>query len=108
MIEKLKNKYFISFLLGSLCVLAFAPFDLFIAAIISFSYFYLILEKSTNNKQSFYLGFCYGYGYFLCGIYWIAISLLVDAQKFAWLIPFALTLIPGALALYVAFFALFY
>ncbi len=51
-------------------------------------------------RQAAILGFCYGFGYFFAGIYWISISLLVDAEKFAWLIPFALTLLPSVLALY--------
>lgn len=107
--SKLKNKFFISFLLGAFCILAFAPFQLFITAIISISGFYYLLEKkSATAKQAFYLGFCYGFGYFLAGIHWIAISLLVDASSFAWLIPFALTLIPGVLAIYFALMAFCY
>ena len=105
----LKNKFFIAFLAGAFCVFAFAPFQLFFTAIISISAFYYFLEKKTDKaKQAFYLGFFYGFGYFLAGIHWIAISLLVDASSFAWLIPFALTLIPGILAIYFALMALCY
>jgi apolipoprotein N-acyltransferase len=103
-----KSKYFISSFAGALCALAFAPFYLIIFAPISLSVFYFLLEKEKNNKPIFFLGFTYGFGYFLAGNYWIAISLLVDAHSFAWLIPFALTLIPSALALYLALLALSY
>jgi apolipoprotein N-acyltransferase len=110
--KKIKNflqrKNVISFLAGAFCVLAFAPFDFFPAAIISLSVFYFLLENEDRKKQIFWLGFFYGFGYFLAGIYWISISLLVEAEKFAWLIPFALTLIPSALALYLALFAVSY
>lgn len=105
----LENKKFIYiFLFGALAAIGFAPFNFFPATIISLCALFLFLEKSEGKKVTFWLGFCYGYGYFLAGIYWIAISLLVDAQKFAWLIPFALTLIPAVLALYFAFLALVY
>ncbi len=102
-----KSNFFLSAFAGSLCSAAFAPFHFFIAAIVSLSFFYFLLEKVTHKKEIFFLGFCYGFGYFLSGVYWIAISLLVDAQFF-WLIPFALTLIPGALAAYFGLFALSY
>ncbi len=102
------NKKLISLLAGAFAVLAFAPFHFFPATIISFSVFYFLLEKIEKKKEVFWLGFAFGFGHFLAGIYWISISLLVDAKQFAWLIPFALTLIPSALALYVALFALAY
>jgi len=103
-----KNKYAASLFLGAICSLAFAPFHFFLVGAISLSGFYLLLEKVEAKKSVFWLGFAYGFGYFLTGVYWIAISLLVDAEKFAWLIPFALTLIPAVLALYVALFAISY
>ncbi len=97
-----KSKYFAAICAGVLCNLAFAPLHFFPAAIISVSIFYFLCEKSQSRKESFWLGWCYGFGYFVAGIYWISISLLVDAQSFAWLIPFALILIPSVLALYFA------
>lgn len=103
-----KNKFSASLIFGAISCLAFAPFNFFPAAIISLSGFYFLLEKESEKKQIFWLGFFYGFGYFLAGIYWISISLLVEAEKFAWLIPFALTLIPSALALYLALFAVSY
>jgi apolipoprotein N-acyltransferase len=103
-----KNKFSVALIFGAVSCLAFAPFNFFPAAIISLSVFYFLLEKESEKKQIFWLGFFYGFGYFLAGIYWISISLLVEAEKFAWLIPFALTLIPSALALYLALFAISY
>lgn len=109
MLEKLKNKYVLSFLLGAVAVLGFAPFNLFFFSAASLcGLFGLLDKKCESNAQFFKVGFAFGYGYFLAGIYWIAISLLVDAKSFGWLIPFALTLIPSALACYIAFTAYFY
>ncbi len=104
----LKNDFLLSFIAGCLCTIAFAPFNFFIMAVVSISLFYLILERNEAKKNIFWVGFAYGFGYFLTGVYWIAISLMVDADSFAWLIPFAVTLIPGALALYMALCALSY
>ena len=100
-LKKIQNKYFLAICSGAFCALAFSPFHFFLAAIISISVFYFLVEKKSSSvKQAAITGFCYGFGYFLAGVYWISISLLVDAEKFAWLIPFALTLIPSVLALY--------
>lgn len=104
----LVNNYAVALTAGAFCNLAFAPFYFFAAAIFSIATLYFLLEKPSNKKEIFYLGFFYGFGYFLAGVYWISISLLVDAQSFAWLIPFALTLIPAALGLYFGLFALSY
>ncbi len=104
----LKNKFCITFCAGSLCNLAFAPLHFFPALFISVPIFYFFCNQSKNLKENFYLGWSYGFGYFLAGIYWIAISLLVDAASFAWLIPFAVILIPAVLALYFAAVALLY
>lgn len=108
-VKIVKSDYFKAFVVGGVGALSFAPFNFFLAAIFSFCALYFLLEKvDYDSKQTFWLGFFFGFGYFLAGIYWIAISLLVDVVKFAWLIPFALSLIPSALAFYVAFTCLIY
>ena len=46
------------------------------------------------------IGWSFGFGYFLFGLYWIGEAFLVEADKFAWLLPFAVTLLPAFLALF--------
>ncbi|MCE3254594.1 MAG: Apolipoprotein N-acyltransferase [Rickettsiaceae bacterium] len=95
-----KNKNFISFVLGSASALAFAPLYFFPLAIIAFSGLFLTSNTCKNNKQSFFVGWFFGFGQFVFGLYWISISLFVDIGKFFWLLPFALFLIPAVLAIY--------
>lgn len=45
-------------------------------------------------------GWMFGFGYFLFGLYWIGEAFLVEAEKFAWLLPFAVSLMPAGLALF--------
>lgn len=97
-----KKNNLISFGVGSLLMLAFAPFNLFIFSPISLVIFYLIIDKENNLKQVFYRSFFYCFGFFVFGIYWICNSLLVDVAKYGWLIPFAITLIPALMAFYFA------
>ncbi len=94
------NKYFISFILGSISASAFAPLYFFPLAILAFSGLFLVMNQCDDNKKSFWVGWCFGFGQFVFGLYWISISLFVDIARFFWLLPFALFLIPAVLAIY--------
>jgi len=104
------RSFIIAFLLGGLLTLTFAPFYYWPLLFVAIGGIFLLLEsaKSTANsskvaiKTGFCLGFCFGFGFFTTSLYWICASLLIDAVSFAWLIPFALTLIPALLACYFA------
>ncbi|WP_291000480.1 apolipoprotein N-acyltransferase [Hyphomicrobium sp.] len=45
-------------------------------------------------------GWWFGFGYFLLGLFWVGEAFLVEADKFAWLMPFAVVLLPAGLALF--------
>ena len=48
------------------------------------------------------IGWWFGFGYFLAGLFWIGEAFLVDAEAFAVLLPFAVLLMPAGLALFYA------
>lgn len=91
-----------SLLCGAVSALALPPFFWFPLAILGFSGFFLLLSQSPNAKAAAARGFCFGFGHHLVGLYWISNALLTDPEQFAWLVPFAVSLIPAALALYIA------
>ncbi len=98
----------LSILCGILAALALPPFFYFPLAIIGFSGLYLLLQKSTSLKQSFWIGWSFGFAHHVLGLYWISNSLLVDADRFGWLIPFAVSFIPAAAAVYIGLVSLIY
>ena len=103
-----KNKKYLKlFIFGAMSSLAFAPFYLFV--IFFFSLYYLLNElKSFHSlKQSFYTGWWFGFGYFVGNCYWYCHSLLLEPLKHAWLIPFAISIIPAYLACYIGFTTFF-
>ena len=51
-------------------------------------------------RRGFVAGWLFGFGYFLAGLYWIAYPFLVEAEKFAWLLPVAVAALPAGLALF--------
>jgi apolipoprotein N-acyltransferase len=66
----------------------------------------MILDrKQASRKKILFYGFLFGFGHHVTGLYWISNSLLVEPDKFAWLIPFAVSLIPAYLSIYMALLA---
>lgn len=96
-------KYILLPLLGYLYTLCFAPHNYFPLGMLSFTLFLLILDYIKGYKKIFFAGFLFAFGHHVTGLYWIANSLLVQPDKFGWLVPFAISAIPAYLSLYVGF-----
>lgn len=101
-----KKRYFLSLFLGSLLGLVLAPVYLIPLAIIALPFHLWQIDSCTNKKQAFWLGWFFGLGFFVVGLYWIAFALLVDIKQFGWMIPFAMFGIPAVLAFYTAIISL--
>lgn len=103
----LKNKYTQLFLCGLISSFAFAP--LYLCFIFFFTFYFLLKNTENTNslKSSFYIGWSFGFGYFMGNCYWYCNSLLIEPLKFAWLLPFAITIIPAYLAIYTGLTILF-
>lgn len=65
-----------------------------------------LIDGSRTWRRAAAIGWWFGLGHFIAGTYWISISLLVDAARFAWMVPFAVIGISGYLALFPALAAL--
>ena len=109
----LNSVYIVS--LGAISSYSLPPYNYFIINFITFSLFFIFLFKkrktNSNNKSFFKHGWFFGFGYFLCSLYWIAISLTFD-ESFKFLIPIAIVLLPAFLAIFYGlityFFSIFY
>lgn len=102
----------VAFLAGALAVLGQAPYDFFAACFISFPLLVWLLDGATGEasgslfrrlRPAFAVGWWFGFGYFLAGLWWIGSALLVEADDFAWALPFAVIGIPFALAFFYGF-----
>jgi len=92
----------ISIILGVIFTYCFAPHHQIWLGFISISGLLICLDRAKTTKKAALYGFLFGFGHHVTALYWISYSLLVDADKFAWLIPFAVSLIPAYLSLYIA------
>lgn len=88
-------------LLGAFSALGFAPVFFFPATILGFSGLFVVLSQPEYTyKKAFLETWAFFLGYFVVGLYWIALSLHVDWVKFGWLFPFAAVGLPAFLALF--------
>tara|TARA_B110001452_G_scaffold97767_1_gene80865 strand:+ start:129 stop:1673 length:1545 start_codon:yes stop_codon:yes gene_type:complete len=96
------NLLYIIFL-GGVSSYSLPPYNYYIVNFITFTLFFIFIfnkkKVRLTNISFFKYGWCFGFGYFLCSLYWIIISLTFD-QNFYFLIPFAVVLIPSFLALF--------
>lgn len=60
------------------------------------------LDGAAGWRGAAARGWWFGFGHFLAGTFWIANALLVQPDRFAWLIPFATAGLSACLALYPA------
>ena len=89
-----------AYVAGALMAAGFAPYHCWPVVFVSLPAFYLLLINSNSRKQTLWRGFFFGYGYSMAGTWWIANALLVDADKFAWMLPFSVLGLSAVMALY--------
>ena len=99
----------VAMLAGALCVVAFAPLHLWPVLFLTFGVLVFLLDGCHGHATlrqriacAGLTGFWFGFGYFLAGLYWTAEAFLVEPLRHAWLLPFAMTLLPGGMALFFA------
>ena len=110
----------VAFVAGAVSLLAMAPFHFQAVLFLTLPVFVWLIDGSAPRpdlavRHASWLrwsasgagraagaGWWFGFGYFLPGLLWIGEAFLVEAEVFAWLLPFAVTLLPAGMALYFA------
>lgn len=99
----------LAFLAGAVAVLGLPPFDFFVAPLVSFPILVWLLDGASGNPTSgpigrarpaFAIGWWFGFGYFVAGLWWLGTALMVEADAFAWAIPLAVLGLPAVLAVF--------
>lgn len=93
---------------GACGALAMPPFGLWPVLAVSFPVLVLLLDGTTGRpwarlRAAAGIGWAFGFGYFLASLWWIGAAFLVEADQFAWLLPFAVLAMPAGLGLFTAF-----
>ena len=109
------RRVIILFLLGASSVLALPPIFFVFSLIPAFIGLVWLLDGSTPNKgekstwnfkrvlcdSAFATGWWFGVGYFAVGLYWVTFSLLVEADKFGWMVPIVIFFLSAVFAIYI-------
>jgi apolipoprotein N-acyltransferase len=96
----------IAFAAGAATALALPPLDIWPAPFLTFPVLVWLLDGcgagslGTIFAAAAGIGWWFGFGYFLAGLYWIGHAFLVDARTFGWLLPFAVVSLPAYLAVF--------
>ena len=92
--------------LGVSATAAMPPLHLVFFLIPAFSGLLLLIDSSARRREALALGWWFGLGHFASGLYWVAFAFLVDAERHAWMAPFAVAGLAGVCAAFPALAAL--
>ena len=96
-------------LAGAFAALSQPPFDFFAASFVSFPVLVWLIDGAASQPgerlgrrmmRPFLIGWWFGFGYFLAGLWWTGAALLVEAELFAWALPIAVLGLPALLGLF--------
>lgn len=87
-------------LLGMVSAAALPPIHAVFLLVPAFVGVVWMADGARRARAVAAIGWWFGFGHFTAGFYWIANALLVDAERYAWMIPFA---VGGLAALMAAF-----
>ena len=93
---------------GALGALAMPPFGIWPALAVSLSLAVWLIDGSGGGgrwasvRRAAVIGWLWGFGYFLAGLWWIGAAFLVQAETFAWLMPIGVLGLPAVLAIFAA------
>jgi apolipoprotein N-acyltransferase len=93
-------------LAGAASALAMPPVNAFPVLALTLPVLVWLLDGAASGprriRASAWIGYAFGFGYFLAGLWWIGAAFLVDAEDYAWMMPFAVLGLPLLLALFSA------
>jgi apolipoprotein N-acyltransferase len=109
----------IALVAGATGALAMAPFNFFPALAIPMTVAVWLIDGCAAMRQmppgrrfrwdvpvaawrACGVGWWWGFGYFLAGLWWLGAAFLVEADKFAWALPLGVVGLPAALAIFPA------
>ena len=86
--------------LGSLSALAMPPWGAWWVLVIGLGGLYALLCQAETKRRAFFVGWGFGFGYFLFGLMWIGNALLVEGNDYAWAWPLAVCGLPIILGVF--------
>ena len=106
---------FAALLAGAVGALALAPVDLVFAMLVPMTLAVWLVDGAARGETGFGrfigwrsclaaagVGWWWGFGYFLAGLWWLGAAFLVEPDKFLWALPLGVVAVPAGLAVFPA------
>ena len=97
---RLAEQWLAPLLLGAAASLSQTPHSAWMALPAALSLIAWLHGRAQTPWEAARVGWAFGVGYFLPGMLWMGEAFLVEAERFAWMRPFAVTLLPMGLSLF--------
>ena len=94
------RRRFVAILAGAVAALALPPMHALPLLIPGFCVLVWMLAAQPSRRAAFMLGFWFGFGHHVAGLYWLAWPMTLDLARFGWMIPFAVFGLSALLALF--------
>ena len=107
------RRIFLAMAAGAISALSLAPYHIFPILLVTMPILVWMVDGAVSEFDrpgllgglrrfvpAFKVGWCFGFGYFLAGFWWVGNAFLVDAEDFAYLMPVAVAILPAGLALF--------
>lgn len=101
-------KRLIALAAGASGALALAPFDLWPLLVVQMTVAVWLIDGAVADSRAgrfraaALVGWWWGFGFHLAGLWWLGAAFLVEADKFAWAMPLGVVALPAFLALFPA------
>ena len=89
--------------LGGLAALALPPLFLLPVLLVAVPGLIGLIDGAGRARTAFRIGFWFGFGHHLIGLYWITDAILIEAARYWWFVPLA---VPGLAAILAPFIGL--
>ncbi|WP_170473853.1 apolipoprotein N-acyltransferase [Ruegeria arenilitoris] len=90
-------------ILGAFAAFGLAPWGYWLATLVGLVFITPLFLACETPRRAAWLGWVFATGYFANALSWITEPFLVDAERHAWMAPFALVFLAGGLALFWSF-----
>lgn len=100
-----RRAFLASLVSGAAAAFALPPLHV-LPGLLGFALWLFLLTGARSRRETFLLGWWFGLGYFVIGLYWIAIAFFTDAEKFGALAVPAVLLLCAVMAVFPAIAAL--
>ncbi|HEY8614347.1 MAG TPA: apolipoprotein N-acyltransferase, partial [Roseomonas sp.] len=89
-----------AFGLGALASLAMPPLHAIPVLLIALPGLLVLLSQARNWKRAAAIGWAFGWGHHVVGLYWITYSILTEVERLWWLVPLAVPMLALWMGIY--------